>query len=176
MSFPHFPETWASAQDRTVSARAPEASEILQDMLERKKRSRIAMRASELSWKTSKHGVRHANLIDFRLGFENSLVNIAITEIPVDHKASDGHKHGEAYIYWVSGHGYSIVGDQRVEWGPGDAMYVPPDTFHQHFNTGKEAVVYLRVIPSPMLLNLLPFFACLQGFTTIEEDGPTATE
>ena len=65
--------------------------------------------------------------------------------------ASDGHTHGEAYIYFIEGKGYSIVGDQRVEWGPSYAMYVPPDTFHQHFVTSDTPVEYLRVIPSPFV-------------------------
>jgi uncharacterized RmlC-like cupin family protein len=174
MSFAQYPETWTSARDRTVTARAPEVVDMYQDIIDRKKRSRILLRADEIDWKTTRNGVRTANLIDFRLGFQNSLVNIAISEIPALSEASDGHKHGEAYIYWLSGAGYSIVGDERVEWGPGDAMYVPPDTFHQHYNTSDEPARYLRVIPSPMLLNLLPLFASLSGFLTIEDNGPAA--
>jgi gentisate 1,2-dioxygenase len=99
-------------------------------------------------------------------------MNIAITEFPPAAEASGGHKHGEAYIYWLSGKGYSIVGDERVEWGAGDAMYVPPDTFHQHFNTGDQPARYLRLIPTPLLLSLLPLFASLSQFLTIEDDGP----
>ena len=79
-----------------MSARAPETTDILRDIIQRKKKSRILMKASELDWKVSKHGVRHANVIDFRLGFENSLVNIALSEIPPGTEASDGHKHSLA--------------------------------------------------------------------------------
>jgi uncharacterized RmlC-like cupin family protein len=174
MSFAQYPSSWTAARDRTVTARAPEVEQMLQDILERKKRSRIMLRASEIEWKDTRSGMRTANLIDFRLGFENSLVNIAISEIPARSEASDGHKHGEAYIYWLSGTGHSIVGEERVEWGPGDAMYVPPDTFHQHYNTGDTPAQYLRVIPSPLILNLLPLFVSLSGFLTIEENGPAA--
>ena len=174
MALGRFPESWTSNRDRTVSARAPETADLLRDIIDRKKKSRILMKASELEWKVSKFGVRHANVIDFRLGFENSLVNIALSEIPPGMEASDGHKHGEAYIYWLSGTGHTIVGDQRYELGPGDAFYVPPDTFHQHFNTGDTPAVYLRVIPSPLILNLLPLFASLLDFLPNEQNGPTA--
>jgi hypothetical protein len=34
--------------------------------------------------------------------------------------------------------------------------------------------MYLRVIPSPLLLNLLPLFASLIDFIPAEENGPTA--
>ena len=92
------------------------------------------------------------------------LANIAISEIPPRSPASDGHVHGEAYIYFISGRGYSIVGEQRVEWGPGDAMYVPPETFHQHYVTSDEPAKYLRVIPSPLLMNLLAVMASVMPY------------
>jgi gentisate 1,2-dioxygenase len=122
------------------------------------------MHADELKWKTIEGGVKVANLIDFRLGFQNTLANIAISEIPPRSPASDGHVHGEAYIYFISGRGYSIVGEQRVEWGPGDAMYVPPETFHQHYVTSDEPAKYLRVIPSPLLMNLLAVIASVMPY------------
>ena len=174
MSFPSFPDSWTPQGQRSVTARAPEVIDLLHDLVERKKRSRILIKASEVEWKESAHGVRHANLIDFRLGFENSLVNIAISEVPPHSQASDGHKHGEAYIYWLSGEGYSIVGEERFDWASGDAMYVPPDTFHQHYNTSASPARYLRVIPTPLILNLLPLFASLSQYLTTEDNGPAA--
>lgn len=38
--------------------------------------------AGELQWKTIEGGVKVANLIDFRMGFQNTLANIAMSEIP----------------------------------------------------------------------------------------------
>lgn len=88
-----------SSDERSVTARAPEALELYQQIIEAKKKSRIMMHADELKWKTIEGGVKVANLIDFRLGFQNTLANIAISEIPPHSPASDGHTHGEAYIY-----------------------------------------------------------------------------
>ncbi len=155
MGIPTPKDQFKSLQEREVTARVPEAVDLYQQILENKKNSRILMRANEIQWRAGDNGEKHGSLIDFRLGFENSLVNLAISEIPSGAQASEGHSHGEAYIYWIEGSGYSIVGDKRVEWSAGDAMYVPPDTFHQHFVNSERTVKYLRIIPSPLLVNLL---------------------
>ena len=164
MWIPTHSDQWKSLQDREVTARVPEAVELYQQILESKKKSRILMRKDELKRRVGGDGEKHANLIDFRLGFQNTLANLAISEIPGDSKVSEGHTHGEAYIYWLEGSGYSIVGEQRVEWSAGDAMYVPPDTFHQHFVTSKTPVKYLRIIPSPLLINLLAIMASVMPY------------
>lgn len=155
---------WKSEKDRVVTARAPEALDLYNRIIETKKKSRIMMHRHELQWKVIEGGVKVANLIDFRLGFENTLANIAISEIPAHSKASDGHTHGEAYIYWLEGEGYSIIGGQKYSWGPGDAQYVPPDTFHQHFVTSDKPAQYLRIIPSPLLMNMLAVMASLMPY------------
>lgn len=67
-----------SSEERVVTARAPEALELYNQIIEGKQKSRIMMHADELKWKTIEGGVKVANLIDFRLGFQNTLANIAI--------------------------------------------------------------------------------------------------
>ena len=62
-----------SSQDRAVTARAPEALELYNQIIESKKKSRIMMNADELQWKTIEGGVKVANLIDFRLAFRTRL-------------------------------------------------------------------------------------------------------
>ncbi|HEY3305623.1 MAG TPA: cupin domain-containing protein [Candidatus Binatia bacterium] len=164
MWIPQVPGEWKSSQERAVTARAPEALELYHQIIESKKKSRIMMHSNELQWKTIEGGVRVANLIDFRMGFQNTLANIAISEIAAGAQASEGHTHGEAYIYWLEGEGYSIIGDQKYNWGPGDAQYVPPETFHQHFVTSDKPARYLRVIPSPLLMNLLAIMASVMPY------------
>ena len=161
MWIPTFLNKWKSIEDRAVTARIPETLELYNEIIESKKKSRIMIHSNELKWRVTDSGVKHANLIDFRLGFQNTLANIAISEIPPGKQASEGHTHGEAYIYWLEGTGYSIVGENRVNWGSGDAMYVPPDTFHQHFVTSDTPAKYLRVIPAPLLMNMLAVMASL---------------
>ena len=164
MWIPIVPGEWKSSKDRVVTARAPEALELYNQIIETKRKSRIMMHADELQWKAIEGGVKVANLIDFRMGFQNTLANIAISEIPAGSQASDGHIHGEAYIYFLEGEGYSIIGEKKYTWGPGDAQYVPPETFHQHFVTSTTPAKYLRIIPSPLLLNMLSVMASLMPY------------
>ena len=168
MWIPSVLNRWKSIEDRAVTARIPETLELYNEIIEQKKKSRIMMHSDELNWKVTEGGVKHANLLDFRLGFQNTLANLAISEVPPGSEASDGHQHGEAYIYWLEGKGYSIVGEKKHNWGPGDAMYVPPDTFHQHFVTSDTPAKYLRIIPSPLLMNLLAVIASLGPYLNPE--------
>jgi len=39
-------------------------------------------------------------------------------------------------ITWVEGAGYSVVGDQRLDWDDKDVFTVPTWTFCEHVNTG----------------------------------------
>ena len=164
MWIPTHKSEFKSLEEREVTARVPEAADLYQQILESKKKSRILIRADEIRWRDGSNGEKHGNLIDFRIGFENSLVNLAISEIPAGAQASEGHTHGEAYIYWLEGSGSSIVGDRRVEWSAGDAMYIPPDTFHQHFVHSETPVRYLRIIPSPLLVNMLAVMASVMPY------------
>ena len=59
MSFARYPETWTPPAGRTVTARAPEVVDMLKDIIERKKKSRILIKESELTWKTSKYALSH---------------------------------------------------------------------------------------------------------------------
>ncbi len=63
------------------------------------------------------------------------------------------HRHYyEALIFILEGSGYSIIEGEKVEWEAGDALYIPPWSWHQHFNTDpdKEAR-YLSGTNAPLL-------------------------
>jgi Uncharacterized conserved protein, contains double-stranded beta-helix domain len=138
----------------------PELGELYRQILERKRQSRLIMKASEVKWDTRHPQARSASLIDPRLGFANSFANLGLSEIDAG-MHTGRHKHAEALIYVLKGRGYSIIGDRKVEWEEGDALYIPPDTYHQHFNTGSVTVRYLRVVPGILKLNLLNLAASL---------------
>jgi len=168
----------------TTSALHPEIVKVLEKLKETKKNSRLIIRKSEIKWRErGKQAYRDALLIDPRNGFANSICNIGIAEIPPGGRTGR-HKHTEAYVYILRGRGYSIIGDKKVEWEAGDALYIPPDTPHQHFNTGDEPVFYLRVVPGPLILNLLALLAAInasfegsfvQYETAPEYQGPRLT-
>ena len=137
----------------------PEILDQLKKLKEEKKKSRILIKASELKWGQTRQATRSASMIDPRNGFKNSIINFGVGEIsPGGH--SGKHKHTEAYVYILKGKGHSIIGDVRYDWEEGDAVYVPPDTFHQHFNDDPNSVVrYLRALPGPLMLNMLTLLA-----------------
>ena len=121
------------------------------------------MHADELKWKTIEGGVKVANLIDFRLGFQNTLANMRSRRSPPRSPASDGHVHGEAYIYFISGRGYSIVGEQRVEWGRGRDVRAAGNLSPALRHIRRAGEISAR-IPSPLLMNLLAVMASVMPY------------
>ncbi len=69
---------------------------------------------------------------------------------------SGNHRHYyESLIYIISGKGYSVVEDIKVEWESGDIIYAPPWSWHQHFNTDPENEVrYVAYTNAPLLQNV----------------------
>lgn len=65
------------------------------------------------------------------------------------------HRHNyETIIYIISGQGYSLIGNQKVKWENGDAIYVPVWSEHKHVNSGDEHCVYIACENAPLLQNL----------------------
>lgn len=66
--------------------------------------------------------------------------------------ATSDHRHAyETLVYVLEGRGYSVVEGARLDWSAGDAFYVPPWNWHQHFASGDGAVRYLASTNLPML-------------------------
>jgi len=58
--------------------------------------------------------------------------------------ATEAHRHTSSVIYHVvEGEGYSLVGEQRFDWGPKDVFCVPSWAAHQHVNTSTAAPAIL---------------------------------
>lgn len=55
------------------------------------------------------------------------------------------HRQIEEIYYILSGRGVMMVGDERREVGPGDAVYVPRNNRHTLENTGTEPIKLLLV-------------------------------
>lgn len=66
------------------------------------------------------------------------------------------HRHNyETIIYVVSGEGESEIGEERVCWQAGDAIFVPVWAWHRHINTSAtQGVLYVACENAPMLQNL----------------------
>jgi quercetin dioxygenase-like cupin family protein len=62
------------------------------------------------------------------------------------------HKHhNEAAIYIIEGTGHSEVQGQRLEWEPGDFVYIPSMQWHTHVNSGDQSVLYMGITNKRML-------------------------
>ena len=161
MSFNIVPSKW---KKNYGSSTYPELLELFQKQLDAKKESRIVIKSEDIKWNDAHPQSRSATLVESRNGFATTFVNVGISEIgPNTHTGK--HKHSEAVVYILSGRGYSIIAGKKYHWKKGDTIYIPPDTFHQHYNTGnKETVQYLRVVPGPVQINLLSMAAALNFF------------
>jgi pyrroloquinoline quinone (PQQ) biosynthesis protein C/quercetin dioxygenase-like cupin family protein len=79
-------------------------------------------------------------------------------------QATSNHRHAyETLIYVLQGSGWSVIEGRRVEWRTGDALYVPPWNWHQHF-AGDEKSVYLSGTNLPLLNQL--------GQTVVRQEQP----
>ncbi len=78
--------------------------------------------------------------------------------ITVIQKGSNDRKHRHAYetlMFILDGRGHSIIEGEKVEWEAGDALHIPPWSWHQHFNSDRERDIrYLGATNSPLLQNV----------------------
>lgn len=62
------------------------------------------------------------------------------------------HRHTSTAIYHVfRGRGFTLVGDTRYEWGPGDTFTVPLWRWHHHANTSREETVLFVMNDRPLI-------------------------
>lgn len=87
----------------------------------------------------------------------NVMMQPHISDIPVGtYKLAHRHKH-EAYIYIVSGKGYSLLWPYRgaepvkVDWEEGSIFAPPLYWYHQHFNLGETPARYLAIHNPPWM-------------------------
>ena len=66
------------------------------------------------------------------------------------HSHSCTHKHNEAIIIIVRGQGYSILDGERIDWAPGDVLYVGAGVWHQHHVTSDEPAMAIAIKPLPI--------------------------
>lgn len=83
--------------------------------------------------------------------------------------STSNHRHAyETLVYVIEGAGYSIIENERVEWQAGDAFYVAPWNWHQHFANEGERVRYIAATNLPLLLSL--------GQTVVRQEEHTSPE
>ena len=78
--------------------------------------------------------------------------------ITVIKKGSNDRKHRHYYetlMFILDGRGHSVIEVEKVEWEAGDALHIPPWSWHQHFNSDPEREIrYLAATNAPLLQNV----------------------
>jgi gentisate 1,2-dioxygenase len=100
-------------------------------------------------------------IVDPRLGFNNRTHRFWINQLaPGGEEGKQvwktlGHRHTvEAVIYWLSGHGHSIIDGIRYDWKPGDIICVPMFAWHRHINESDELALYIASTTGPLSMGL----------------------
>ena len=79
-------------------------------------------------------------------------LSVNITLIKPDSNDRKHRHYYETLLFILDGSGYSIIEGERVEWEAGDALHIPPWSWHQHFNTDSDKEVrYLACTNAPLL-------------------------
>lgn len=132
-------------------------ADFMQESRERMASSRIIYRAKEHQWGKSGHrpNSKSVVLVDESTGFNAKTVMSFLGEIPPEGK-SDSHRHNcEAIIYIVKGKGYTILNEARYDWEENDSLFIPPNAWHQHFNSSsKDPAWYYAVTTLPLLKSM----------------------
>lgn len=65
---------------------------------------------------------------------------------PGGHTSLDRHEHDHG-VYIIHGRAEVLLGDETVELGPGDVVYIPGNEIHQFRSLGPEPLGFLCVVP-----------------------------
>lgn len=96
--------------------------------------SRILTAYDDINFRVSPRGARSGFLVDKSIGHRTQGITAVMHQLAPGLFQSRHRHGGEAWLYGVTGEGYSIVDDERHEWGPGDLVIVDHWAWHQHFN------------------------------------------
>jgi gentisate 1,2-dioxygenase len=131
------------------------------------KDSPIIARDSDIEWVSTRQDAKVKLMVGEELGFPTMGSCVLKAEIaPGWHTGR--HRHGEESMYFLSGHGFTMIEDQRFDWRAGSAVHIPYRAAHQHFNLGDEPAQYVSGMCFP-----LERFVNLAKLEQLEDCGPT---
>ncbi len=111
-------------------------------------RKYIKAESVKLEWE-DQNGIYIGGLVSQDLGFDNRIIEVDCHIYP-SHSHSCTHKHNEAIIIVLRGQGYSILDGERIDWAPGDVLYVGAGVWHQHHVTSDEPAMAIAIKPLPI--------------------------
>ncbi|HUQ78482.1 MAG TPA: cupin domain-containing protein [Patescibacteria group bacterium] len=96
--------------------------------------ARLITRFEDVRGLVTKRGARSLFLVDKSIGYHTAGLSAVMHELAPGLYQSRHRHGGEAWLYAVSGEGYSVVDDVRHDWQAGDLVVVDHWQWHQHFN------------------------------------------
>ncbi len=82
-------------------------------------------------------------------------IGVDITTISPNSNDRKHRHYYETVILVLEGKGYSIIEGDKVEWKAGDALHIPPWSWHQHFNTDpQKETKYISGTNEPLLQSI----------------------
>jgi gentisate 1,2-dioxygenase len=91
----------------------------------------------------TKRGARSLFLVDKSIGYHTAGLSAVMHELAPGLYQSRHRHGGEAWLYVVSGSGYSVIDDVRHDWETGDLIVVDHWEWHQHFNGSSDRTARL---------------------------------
>lgn len=105
--------------------------------------SRILTAYDDVNFRVSPRGARSGFLVDSSIGHRTQGLTAVMHQLAPGLFQSRHRHGGEAWLYGVTGRGYSIIEDVRYDWGPGDLVVVDHWAWHQHFNASDTEIASL---------------------------------
>lgn len=124
----------------------------------RRKAQPVVIKAADVAEKQKT--MNNVHIVDPRLGFNNRTHRFWINRLAAGSEEGNqwkylGHRHTvEAVIYWVTGHGHSIIDGVRHDWKAGDLVCVPMFAWHRHINETDEPIIYTASTTGPLSRSL----------------------
>jgi gentisate 1,2-dioxygenase len=99
--------------------------------------ARLITRWDDVVGLVTKRGARSAFLVDPSIGYQTSGLTAVMHELAPGLYQSRHRHGGEAFLFALSGTGYSIVDGERQDWKAGDLEVIDHWQWHQHFNASQ---------------------------------------
>lgn len=100
--------------------------------------ARLITRFEDAPGVVTKRGARSTFLVDKSIGYHTAGLSAVMHELAPGRYQSRHRHGGEAWLYVISGEGYSTLDDERHDWSAGDLVIVDHWAWHQHFNASEE--------------------------------------
>ena len=116
-----------------------EWGQVLQEVQQRRGEKRLHVPSEKAPLMEWSPGRSHM-IIGPEYGFDIYSFHLFMVALAPGRRAAEdrGHFHGDAVKYYVSGHGYELVGDQRFDVKPGDFVHIPAYLWHLTVNGSTE--------------------------------------